>query len=246
MDKDQLSQNQLEEIERFLQSEMTHEERAAFLARLSEDPRLQDQFHEMQLLHLGIQEASLEERMDEFHHGVLRNKQNPSQPGVHFYSLRRLLVAASVILLLGIAAWWLLTKAESKETIFAEFFSPDPGLISAMSTSENYSFDRAMIEYKTGNYREAIRTWSIMQSNQPDNDTLNYFLASAFLATNQTGKAIEYFEKVTPSQTSAFLNDTYWYLGLALIKEGDWQRADSLLRLSNHPQKNVLLNRLKK
>jgi tetratricopeptide (TPR) repeat protein len=246
LDKDQqISQEQSEEIERFLQLEMTEEERVTFLTRIQVDPELAEHLNEMQLLYVGVQEASLQQRLDGFHEEMPRDN-TVKTPGASMFSLRPLLVAASIIIVFTVSAWWLFFRTESNQSIYTDFFSPDPGLISAMTTSDNYLFDRAMIDYKTGNYEAAISAWSKMQTSQPNNDTLNYFLASAFLATEQSAKAIGYLERVTNSGSSVFVKDTYWYLALAWIREGDVTKAISWLELSDHPKKDELLARLRK
>jgi predicted Zn-dependent protease len=246
LDKDQqISQERLEEIERFLQLEMTQEERVSFLSRIQVDPELAEHVNEMQFLYVGVQEASLQQRLDRFHEEIPRNSADTTS-GARMFSLRTLLAAASIIIVFAVSGWWLFIRTEPNQSIFADFYSPDPGLISAMTTSDSYLFDRAMIDYKTGHYEDAINAWSKLQTSHPTNDTLNYFLGSAMLATERTEKAIGYLERVTTSGSSAFLKDTYWYLALAWIKEGDVTKAISWLELSDHPQRDELLKRLRK
>ncbi len=224
---------------------MTREERDVFMARIAVDTELKERINEMQFLFIGVQEESLEQRLDDFHDSLISaDIPGNRKTATKLLSLKTWLAAASVIAVVAVSAWWLFFRIENRQSVFADYFSPDPGLISAMSTSDNYLFDRAMIEYKTGNYEPAIKTWDSMQILQPKNDTLNYFLASALLAAGQTGKAIGYFEKVTASPTSAFAKDAYWYLALALVREGDTKRAIPFLKLSDHPQKDALLTRL--
>ena len=38
------------------------------------------------------------------------------------------------------------------QKLFAQFYQEDPGLITAMSSEGQYEFDRAMVDYKSGNY----------------------------------------------------------------------------------------------
>jgi len=247
LDKDEsITQEQLEEIERFLQQEMPVQEKQAFLARISVDIELKKKTGEMQLIFLGLQEASLQERLDDFHKGLTTGIKGQKLPAGKLLSMKRWLAAAALIGVIAVSALLIFFRASKEEALFAKYFQPDAGLISAMSTSDNYFFDRAMIDYKTGNYEAAIKTWDSLQAIQSNNDTLNYFLGSVYLATEQTDSAILYLQKVTASPEGFFTKDAYWYTGLALLKQKKIKESISYIEQSAHPQKDALLLRLKK
>ncbi len=142
-------------------------------------------------------------------------------------------------------AWLLLGRVGREEKLFSAYYKPDPGLISAMSTTDNYTFDRAMIDYKTGSYDSAIKAWETLLAAKPDNDTLNYFIGSAWLAKEDGEQAIPYFKKVIVLPGSYFKHDAYWYTGLALLKQKKVKEAVSFIRQSAHEQKDALLLKLK-
>lgn len=236
----------LDEIERFLQQDMSAEEEKNFLTRLSADSALKKNVDEMRLLFLGIQEDSLQERLDHFHKGLTgETKEQEKQPVKLFWMKKTWLAAASVLLIMTIGAWFIFFKPGKNDVLFSEYFKPDPGLISAMSTSANYTFDKAMIDYKTGNYNVAIKQWESLLVSNPGNDTLNYFLGAAHLALENSDQAIGYLQKVTATQNSAFTNDANWYLGLAHIKQGKKENAIPYIERSDHHRKAALLSRLK-
>ena len=237
-----ISQEEWESLERYVLNNMTPEERTEFDTKLSADNSLQAKMAEMQLLLIGVNEAVLQEKLNMFHQGLSTEvkeyhiRRKPS-------SIKTWLIAASILLIAGISGWLLLYRETTDEKLFATYFKQDPGLITAMSATDNYAFEKAMIDYKKGDYKAAIHTWDSLQKGQPANDTLTYFLGVAQLANKNSKEAVTYLEKIPAS--SFFKADAQWYLGLALLKEGKKEEAKKAIQQSSHPDKDELLKKLK-
>ena len=224
---------------------MPQEEYEAFNLKSLNDEELQNKIKSVRLLLVGIQESHLTEKMDVFHKEISSQEKKISQPKAKVFPIKRWMAAASVIVLLGLGALLFLNKSNKQERLYSEYYKPDPGLITAMSTSDNYLFDHAMIDYKTKEYDSAIKTWKGLLESNTASDTLNYFIGSAFLAKEKNDSAIFYFQKVIINEKSYFLNDAYWFIGLALIKEGKITNAIPYIEKSNHQNKEALLQKLK-
>jgi tetratricopeptide (TPR) repeat protein len=236
-----ISPEAFERIESYLFGQMTAEDRQVFEQNIATDELLKAQVEQVQLMLIGIKEASLTTKLNHFHNELpASNKVGKTN---NLFTLRRWLVAASITLILALGGW-LLFKKSNNEKLYADFFQPDPGLISAMSTTDNYIFDKAMIDYKTGNYNEAITAWKSLLKNNLNNDTLNYFIGSSYMGLSNTREAIPYLQKVVVIPQSYFVRDAYWYLGLATLKENKLQEAIPLIERSEHPQKTVLLQKI--
>lgn len=240
-----IPQEQWEEIERFLLDEMSSEETERFQERLSLDPRLKKVTEEMKLLSIGIQELALQDKLTLFHEELIKDNTKQKKNG-RLLSMNRWLIAASVIFVLVISGYFFFGKKNKNEALFAQYFRPDPGLVTAMGSSFNYEFDRGMIDYKSGNYEAAIKTWEGLLTSKPNSDTLNYFLGSAYLANKKTDKAISFFEKVTVLPPGSFVNDAYWYLGLSYLKKGKISDAIEYIQKSGHPQREAILKTINK
>lgn len=233
-----IPEEQFEEIERFVQQLMPAEEENLFRQKIQADPTLKNQVEEVRLMLLGIEEASLQNKLKDFHRAV-------PQGVVRKINYGRWLAAASVIVLISVAAWWLVAPHSSDNKLFTEFFKPDPGMVSSMGATEDYNFDRAMIDYKTGNYTAAIKVWKELLQANPSGDTLNYFIGSAYLNIKQTDSAAAYLKKVAVNNKSAFNDDANWYMGLALILENKRAEAIPYINNSSHREKETLLFKLK-
>ena len=239
-----IPQDQMEEIDRFLSNEMTAEEEARFRDRLSQDPKLQQYTNEMKWLTLGIQEAALESKMADFHRQLEKKGNGAHHSGGRVMTMGRWLAAASVLLVVAFAAYFFTRDNNNAGTLYSNYYQPDPGLVTAMGSTDSYEFDRAMIEYKTGNYKNAINAWQALSKKDAANDTLNYFLGSAYLAENNVDSARMYFLKVTAQPSSFFARDANWYLGLIEINKGNTESAKAYIEKSDHSKKDLLLEQL--
>lgn len=240
-----ISQEEFEAIERYIQQQMTVEEREAFTKKLNTDLALKHKLETIKLLLMGIQEAELEEKLEEFHDGLHLLKKNRIQPPTNTFALKKWLVAASVLVIVALSSLLFLNRDTKEEKLFAAYFRPEPGLISAMGTSDNYLFDRAMVDYKVGDYDAALAAWENLLASKPENDTLNYFIGSAYLIKKKEETAIAHFKKVIDNQNSFFRNDALWYTGLALLKLNRKTEALGFIERAEHENKAALLKELK-
>jgi tetratricopeptide (TPR) repeat protein len=241
----EISPEEFEIIEQYIFKQMPTEEYKAFEEKLLTDELLREKVNTARLLLLGVQEASLTDKIQDFHGDMIAAKKNNKVSNGKIASMKRWLVAASVIVIAGLGALLFYNGFDQDEKLFNQFYQPDPGLITAMGSSDNYTFDRAMIDYKTHNYESAIRVWDSLLTIQPKNDTLNYFIGSAYIAEKNSTKAISYFQKVITDTSSYFVKDAYWYTGLALLKDGKEKEAIPFIEKSEHQDKEALLLKLK-
>jgi tetratricopeptide (TPR) repeat protein len=150
-----------------------------------------------------------------------------------------------LLLTIGFFAWLFLLKTDPNEKLFMAYFQADPGLVTAMSSASNYEFDRAMVDYKSANYQEAIARWEKLIQDKPENDTILFFLGSSHLALKKADPAIFYLDAVASNENSNFQKDAIWYLGLAYVLEGKEGRAVEILSKSQNPKAIELLKEIK-
>lgn len=231
------SEEQLELFDRYLMHRMDASERDAFEQRLKYDHKLNETFKEYGRMVHVVEESALKEKLDNFHAAVDSEKSKvvPIKIPKRF----NFLVAASIIFLIGLGS--LLIFNLQSQSLFDEYFTPDPGLPTVMGSSDNYDFYEAMVDYKRKNYSDAITKWENLLVQKPQNDTLNYFLGSAFLASGQEGSSIKFLEKTASDENSVFYKEANFYLGLAYLKMEEESRAKVHLKNSNSKAANELI-----
>ncbi len=241
-DNSNITQEQLEAIERYTNNTMSGEELLSFEERLQTDVEFKALVDDVQTMLLGIEAQSLKEQLDEFHEELPKTQviEEPSSK-VRSFQFRKIAVAAVLVIALG--SFWFLNQ-NSNSSLYAKYFTPDPGLPTTMSTTKNFEFYDAMVNYKQGDYKIAIKKWEKLSVKAPDNDTLNYFLGVAHLANKNEKTAIGFLEKTTKNPQFILLNDAYFYLGLSYLKKGDIEKAKANLKQSSVESSKELLSKL--
>ncbi len=240
-----ISEEQLARIERFLSDAMNPDERSEFEQELQQSDELQDQVEWVQQLSLGIESAVLKEQMDQYHDEMATGSEEPSHvvtPNVPGNSYRRWYsIAAAIIVALGI--FWYLQPNDLERT-FDTYYEPDPGLPTTMSTNNNFEFYDAMVDYKKENYKLAISKWEPLLENDTENDSLQYFIGAAYLANGDEKEAINYLETLLEQEQNSFKTETHFHLGMAYLKAGNVELAKKYLTFSNTEKAQLVLSEL--
>lgn len=205
---------------------MDQGERSVFLTALASDGDLDARFREFKAAFRAVEEAGLRASMEEFQLGMDLRERQGRRSGFGFG--RFPMIAASLAVLISLGLWFTLGPS-ANEKLFNKYFTADPGLPSVMGTGENYAFQEAMVQYKLGHYGTAISRWEALLPEHMGNDTLNYFLGSAYLAKGEAQKAIDYMERVGSQGETAFGTDVQYYLALAHLKLDQGPKALELL-----------------
>ncbi|PPK99165.1 hypothetical protein [Parapedobacter indicus] len=235
--------NELAYISDYLNGALDASAQRAFEERLHRDPLFKQKVDEVRWLLVGVREANLAEQLDSFHAVLPGNKEEVT----HTKAFRRQMTwLAAAILVFGIVGAWLFWSRQTPEQrLFSQYYRADPGLPTLMGPSDDYAFEEAMVDYKTGNFRKAIDKWRPLLADGRENDTLNYFIGVAYLAANEPDSATMFLDHVVGISASAFRSDAHWYKALALLKQGQSEAALKALRHTEHPAKDALLHAIK-
>ncbi|MEZ4792204.1 MAG: tetratricopeptide repeat protein [Gelidibacter sp.] len=241
-DNSNITQELLESVERYHNHTMPEDERTAFETRLDQDATFRTQVEDIKSLILGIEEQALREQLDEFHKELpIQMDRIETDSKIRFLHFRKIAVAAIAIIALG--SFWFFNRS-SNERLYETYFKPDPGLPTTMSSSDNFAFFDAMVNYKQGDYQKAIAKWEVLHEKAPKNDTINYFLGVANLTEKNTDKAISFLQEAIAQKESVFNDDAHYYLGLAYLKKNDKEKAMKFLKLSTSENSKILLEKL--
>ncbi|RIV73125.1 tetratricopeptide repeat protein [Flagellimonas aequoris] len=239
-DSSYISQEHQETFERYLMDQMGDQERSRFLENLEQDAQLMHQFKEFKALFHSVEETALRESMESFHSEL----ESPSEKITKGRDFPIYKIAAVITVLVAMGLWFLYQK-DPNEKLYQEYFTADPGLPTVMGNSSNYAFYEAMVDYKQGHYKTAISKWQQLWAAKKDNDTLNYFLGSAYLADGEATKAISFFDRVVENEQASFKNEAAFYQGLAHLKNGDPQAALKSLEKAQDEKSRELIKKLK-
>lgn len=239
-ESEHISQEDLEAIERYLRDRMNDSDRAAFEERMNNDEQFQKAVTFYADLTEGIETASLKSTLEIYHSEMEQAAEleewTQAAESTKRYPFVKYLVAASLLLVVGLTVWIIAFQQNSQQQLFAAYFEPDPGLITPMSSTDQYDFYSGMIDYKREDYEQAIAKWEPLLNENPRNDTLNYFLGVAELASGAENEAMPYLKNTLETSESAFIDEAYFYLGLAYLKDGNIEAAIQTLQQSDLEQ----------
>lgn len=231
-----ITPEELELMERFWQGQFADsEEERQLKERYAHDNLWHSKADEVRLYLVGIQEAELADKLSDFHQQIATPVKKISR-----FTWG---IAACIAFVIAFGALFFFSKSP-EEKWFAHFYKPDPGLPTLMGVSDSYEFENAMVSYKTGDYQKALGAWQGLRKANPANDTLTYFIGSAFLAQGRADSAVTNLNTVVAMPQSVFRSDAAWYLALAWLKQGNKAEAIKALRQSDHANKERLLQEL--
>lgn len=243
MNLNDISQEEFEHIEKYLNGSLETSDLQKFEHRLENDVNFNTKVEKLKATLIGIETQALKEQLDVFHEEINEKSTllETENTKIHTLNWKRLLVAAALIIAAG--SFWFL-NGNSNERLYAKYFTPDPGLPTTMSSNNNYDFYEAMVDYKQGDYKTAISKWEALQKAKPNNDTLNYFIGVAHLANKNEENAISFLEEAIKNSEFALVTDAYYYLGLAYLKSKNVDMAKASLQKSTIDNSKALLSEL--
>lgn len=229
-------------IEAQLDGNLSSEQAKAFQDLEKKDADWSLKVHEVKALREDLESHLVKAELEKIHGEAFA----PKKPRTAFLPRWIWAVAASLTLIL--VAWWVFQGFFQKpnEKLFAAYYGTDPGLITAMSGTDSYEFDRGMVDYKEGKYQEALALWEPLLEQNPNGDTLLYFVAMANLELQNFQESQKDLQKILSGSPSEFEEDALWYLALIYLKQGELDQAQMLLSDLERPEAQKLLEEIQK
>jgi len=213
-------------IEEYILDRMSAEQKAEFEDRLKNEPELRSEMEIVKDLIIGVESSGLKNKLKGRSIGKETKVKNIGGSSSSLFTLRKLAIAAS-FLLIGFCGWWIFQPGEDPtSTLFADAFITDPGLPTPMSETKNYNFYDAMVDYKMEKYDVALEKWKNVKEGIGA-DTLQFYQGMALLNLEQNEKAISIL--ATVPQSSDFKDLADWYLVSLYIKSGKFSEAKTLI-----------------
>ncbi|GCC52771.1 hypothetical protein SanaruYs_30100 [Chryseotalea sanaruensis] len=220
-------QENLDIVERYLEGNLSEQERTAFEERLLHDEMLRLQVDDMKVIRAGIMLASRNATLQS-----LKQLENtlPSieTKVISFWSNTWLQAAA--VLLIGIVAYVLWPVNSIEQKLFATHFEVYPNVISPTvrggEANDSTLRAKAFRAYDQKKYEEAIELF--LNISEKDEGIL-FYLGNCYLANGQVEKALPVFEKVL-NEYDIFDEQAEWYLAVCFLKMEERERATQALK----------------
>ena len=175
-----------------------------------------------------MQKRELNEAAEYLH--SLRTDQSLNKPKNTF---RIWLIAASTIVLLGLA-WWIYEGGSASETdlqqLYVQYYQPYDNVVHPIERANQLQSlkDKAFNAYENGNYAEAVRLFETLK-RQNQERYLEFYQGIGLMALDRHLEAQEllqaYIEAEGELKTRAL-----WYLGLSYLKTNNPTAAKKTLQ----------------
>jgi len=214
----------IERIEKYIIGAMSDEEKIAFEQEMKNDPILHQEVEEVRDLILGVQVKGFSEDLQNYRIPEEKSGEQPTTKVRRLNIQKWSAIAASLVIIL-MAGYWLFPKSGTSD--LDGVFYTDPGLPTQMSENREYNFYDAMVDYKRGDYAEALRKWDNTNSTI-GNDTLSFYKGMAEMYTGSLEKAQSMLEAIT-SESDLYLK-AQWRLVEINIKQKNYDQAKKILQ----------------
>jgi len=215
-------EQELTQIEQYLNGTLPPEEAFAFTERMENDPDFAQKVAEYKNILAGIDEFGQDDffnKMRSWENALAASEAETKTKEIPFkqYFAR----AAVVLLLLLPLGYWIVSQnslSYTNEELFALYFEPYDDIISSRASGNTDMLAQGMEFYHNRNYSEAITYLEKYQTGTPDQPAVDFYLGVSYLATDQTENAEQFFKKVIAHGESAFVEVAEWNLALAYLK----------------------------
>lgn len=207
----QEAENRRNQIDRYVNGEMTTSEVNVFEQRMRENGALAEEV----LLHRDVLVG-----MNQYFNLDLKKKLQEEEARLKKKPVnvfKWVGIAASIVLI--IAAYFVFfTGQTDPQQLYAQYYQPYPNIVAPAQRSDDNTANQGLSLYEAGNYTEALKFFNQQISEGKDDAYLLFYAGIASLNTNAEASAIEYFEKVVNRQDATFASPAQWYLGLTYLK----------------------------
>jgi len=216
---------QIDLFDQYLRGQLSEVERAHFEEKLQNDASFQGAFELHRKAIRAIEFAAIKDKMSAIGKEAQRSKSLNTRTLVA--------IAASIALLVG-AYVFVLDRVDPPldyEQVFASIHFKDPGLPTLMGAAEHdQDLDDFMLAYKQNKYEEALAIGLALAKNQPENDTIQFYMAMSYFEMEQFDQAFDVLTKVELNE-GPMGQKAEWYLLMIDLKNGDLTSAKAGIKL---------------
>lgn len=223
-------------IERYIDNDMTLEEKEKFETDLKSDSKLSDDFRlhtSMNKFFSDPENTVIDPEKDALKQTIkqVQKEYRKTESRIKKLYRRRMATAAAAAVILLISGIWMWTSMEtgSNAELYAQYAADDYSG-AGLQRGDNKAVDAAAAAYRTGNYAKAVSIYEkekILESKKRNKPELIY-LGIAYTKTDKHVKAEECFNTVLSDETSTYKEAARWYLSLLYLKTGETEKAKHL------------------
>lgn len=214
-------------LEKYLQGELTEKERPEFDALLKNDAdfKAEVEFHsDLKRVTEAEDDEQFKEMLSDF-----ESEARMERPSVKRFP-RKWLVAASIVLLIGLTYFFAVDYSASTQDLFVNNFEPYRNVVHPVTRGEEGQNKKtnAFVAYQTGDYETALPIMAELYANTKEPYYL-FYRANALIELNRAKEAVPLLQEHLRTGDSLTKNSE-WYLVMAYLQLDDKKNAKKMLQ----------------
>ncbi|MGQ7869245.1 tetratricopeptide repeat protein, partial [Sunxiuqinia sp. sy24] len=222
----------MEEIDQYINHELTDEKLTAFEAELEENPDLEAELRLVNDIDIAIQETEimdLRAKLGSISKEINRQEKQKRSFAARFSASRIAVatVAASLILIFSIAGLVSKNRPSNDAELYSQFYSPyeTTGIFRSGDALIDSKLTKALHQFNENNYQEAINLFSEVLEIDPNNPVSNFYSGMAYQETKKTDRALISYQSVVKDRDNLFVEQAQWYIGLCYLQNENRKKA---------------------
>lgn len=220
----------IEDLENYINNELSEERVASFEAQLSSDYKLQQEIELIKNINSALAEDDvmrLRNNLQNIAAQAAQTRQNErSFPGK--INLRKIIsstVAASIIILLGITGF--MAQKHHKADVYQQYYSlyGAPGNARSANINDNTVFAMALQKYENKDFDAALELFAKVTANEPYNMAGHFYYGISMQEKGKYLNAIKQYQTVIENNDNLFTEQAQWYTGLCLLQTNENKKA---------------------
>ncbi len=213
-------------LHKYFLNELNTEEKIELETLLINDADFKAQFdfeNDVQHAVKNTEKSNLKKKLLDFENEI------KNQEKKNTFNWKRLAMAASVLLLIGFGGYNYYTS--TPDYLFNTYYQiPDYTTAMGNNNSCETDWNLPKTAYENANYQKAIDLYNSSKTCDNYPDFVDYYLAQSYLAVDNTSQAIIHYKKLIDKNSTRYIDQARWYLGLCYLKEGQKENALDVFR----------------
>jgi anti-sigma factor RsiW len=221
----------IEELESYINSELSDEELASFEAELTSNQKLKGEIDLIKNIDLALMEndvMQLRSKLQGIAQQIASEKRTERSFSGKFKSGRAIVIssiAASIILLLGITG--LLSRHSSQGEIYQKFYTKyeSAGIVRSANLTADQTLTVALEKFDNRDYQEALNLFSEVIAKDQNSMVGHFYSGVSLQETGKYQNAIKEYETVIVDKDNLFMEQANWYIGLCYLQTNENKKA---------------------
>ena len=222
----------IEEIDQYINDELTGKSLDSFESELSSNPDLVAELELYKEIDKAVQETQvmdLRAKLNSISKEITREEKQKRSFVAKINSSRVAIatIAASLILLLGIAGLISKNSVSSDAELYSQFYQPyqTTGIFRSGDALIDSKLTQALYKFNTEDYQTAIDLFSEVLKIDKNNPVGNFYSAMAYQETGKISQALEAYGSVIRDRDNLFIEQAQWYIGLCYLQTENRKKA---------------------